>query len=310
MLFFPYRLDISLYRIPYLTILVCLVCVMTFLSQLKSSTAFDRNLSAYCEQDTDVNLRAMLASIDDAEIGTGCASVFMGLRASHDPDRKISELAREVRNLEFYRDRARDIRYKEDALRAGFADFQAFVPRELTDKLAYRPDRYNVVTMVTSTFAHGSWDHLLGNLVFFFIFASCVECALGILGFSAMFLVMAVVTSVAYSRSAEAAAALPAIGLSGVAMGTMAMLTTLLPRARIWCFFWFVLYVRRFTLPVLVIAAWYIGWNLYDLSHHDPSSNINYVAHVSGAATGVALGVLYRMFAPERLERLTVGLKG
>jgi len=232
MLFFPYKLDINLYRLPFLTILVCIACVATFASQMRSSVAFDHNLRAYCTQYTDINLRAMLATIDDAEFGNGCEKVFMRLRESPDREQKIEQLATEVRGLDFYRDRQQDIRYKQDAIRAGLVDFDKFVPKELTDKLAYRPDRYDVVTMVTSTFAHGGWSHLIGNLVFFFIFASCVECALGAANFFIAFLLMAVVTSLAYSHSVGAEDALPTIGLSGVAMGMMALLTTILPRAR------------------------------------------------------------------------------
>jgi membrane associated rhomboid family serine protease len=308
MLFFPYKLDIALFRLPLLTILACLICIATFASQVRSSAAFDRNMTAFCGSFGDVNLRAMLDNIDDATLGKGCESIFTGLRQSADRDRKIAQLAQEVRGLDFYRDRSRDLSYKEDSLRGGLADFEAFVPKELTDSLAYRPDRYDVVTMVTSTFAHASFSHLFGNLVFFYIFASCVESALGGLHFIGAFLLMAVVTSLAYSHSVAAADALPAVGLSGVAMGMMALLTTMLPKARIWCFFWFLLFVRRFTLPVLVIAAWQIGWNLYELNHHDAASHINYIAHVSGAATGVALGIAYRLFASQRLETLEMGM--
>jgi membrane associated rhomboid family serine protease len=63
-----------------------------------------------------------------------------------------------------------------------------------------------------------------------------------------------------------------------------------------------------FPLPILVIAAWHIGWNVYDLSHPDPDSRINYMAHVSGAVTGIVLGLLYRMFAPQRLGELEMGM--
>lgn len=255
-----------------------------------------------------MNLRAIIDSIDDAELGNGCENVFMGLREARDRDAKIAQLASEVRGLDFYRDKEQDQQYKRAALLAGLIDFNSLVPAQLTDRLAYRPDRHDVVTMITSTFAHADWSHLIGNLIFFFIFATCLESALGSLNFAAAFIVMAVVTSLAYSHSVSAEDALPSIGLSGVAMGMMAMLTTLLPRARIWCFFWFLFWFRRFTLPVLVIAAWHIGWNIYELMHNDGTSHINYMAHVSGAATGVALGLLYRTFAPQRMEDLSMGM--
>lgn len=306
MLFLPYKLDVSLYRVPFLTILVCLICLATFLSQMKSERAFASQINSYCRDDLDVNLRAILDNIDDKSVGAGCANVFLTLRESGNRDELISALARKVRNLDFYRDKEQDIKYKEGALQSGYANFELLVPRELTEKLAYKPDRFNVVAMLTSTFAHADWEHLLGNLFFFFIFASCVECVLGSVLFSLSFVLMAVATSLAYSYSASAAEGLPTIGLSGVAMGMMALLTALLPHARIWCFFWFLLFVRRFTLPVLVIAAWYVGWNVYDL-RNDHSSHINYMAHVSGAIVGVVLGMLYRLLAPQRLDNVEVG---
>jgi len=306
MLFLPYKLDVSLYRIPYLTILACLICVVTFLFQLRSDARFTDHLQTYCARDLDANLRAMLASTSDATLGLGCESLFMTLRESKDRDAMFSRFAGDVHNLDFYRDKAADLKYKEDSLRSAYAEFESLVPRELTDKLAYRPDGYNVIAMVTSTFAHSSWDHLLGNLFFFFIFAACVESVLGPMQFFISFMVMTFATSLAYSHSSDPGDALPTIGLSGVVMGMMVLLTTLLPQARIWCFFWFLLIVRRFTLPVLVIVAWYVGWNIYDLYHHDASSRINYMAHVSGAITGFALGLLYRFFSPGRLNEAMV----
>ena len=62
---------------------------------------------------------------------------------------------------------------------------------------------------------------------------------------------------------------------------------------------------RRFTLPVLAITAWFVCWNVFDL-YFDHSSHINYMAHVSGAITGVALGICYRVFAPKKLEEAVV----
>jgi membrane associated rhomboid family serine protease len=309
MLFFPYKLDIALYRIPFFTILVCVICIATFLSQVKSSTAFARNLGNYCAHEINADLQGILNAIDDSELGAGCGNIFYGIRESRDHDATIARLSHEVRGLEFYVDGAKDVAYKESVIRYGYEQFVSFVPKELTDKLAFRPGEYDFVGMFTSTFAHASWGHLIGNLIFFFIFASCVESALGYGAFVGAFLLMAVVTSMAYSRSVIGTDALPAIGLSGVAMGMMALLTTMLPRAKIWCFFWFLFFFRRFTLPVLVIAAWHIGWNIYDLKHADPSSHINYVAHVSGAVTGIVLGILYRLFAQQRLQQLEMAME-
>ena len=310
MLFFPYKLDVSLYRVPFCTVLVCIVCIMTFLSQLKSSHAFADHLHSYCAQETSAELHAILNAIDDDEFGRGCARIFIGIRETKNQDAAIARLAGEVRGLDFDKDSGKDVAYKQSVIKYGFDEFIALVPRDLTDKLAFRPGRYDIVGMFTSTFAHASWEHLIGNLIFFFIFASCVESAIGYAGFVGAFALMAIVSSAAYSYTVSGIEGTPAIGLSGVAMGMMALLTTILPRAKIWCFFWFLLFFRVFRLPVLVIAAWHIGWNVYDLYHADPESHINYMAHVSGALTGIAIGVLYRLLVPRRLDELEMSMGG
>jgi len=307
--FFPYRLDVALYRIPFFTVIVCLVCITTFLSQIRSSHTFHDRLSDYCAHETSVELHAMLNALRDEEFGHGCANVLLGIREAGDKDAAIARLANEG-SLEFYRDRQQDVAYKQSLLHYGYDEFLTLVPKDLTHKLAYRPDGYDVWAMLTSVFAHASWDHLIGNLIFFFIFASCVECALGYAAFVGTIVLMAVVTSLAYAHSVAGGEALPTIGLSGIAMGMMALLTTLLPRAKIWCFFWFFFFFRRFTLPVLLIALWHIGWNVYDLKHMQAGDNINYMAHVSGAALGITLGILFRLFAPRRLDELEMAMGG
>lgn len=307
MVFIPYKLDVSLYRIPFLTIVVCLISLAIFQSQQRSNTTFANRAMAYCQQATEPNLGAILRSVADTrDTGAACINTYMKLRKSDDPEAMIAGMAGAASDQVFFRDSAENLAYLRGKLQRGFQEFQAQVPKPLTESLQYNPAQYSVVRMISSAFAHASWSHLLGNLFFFFIFASAVESALGSPHFAAAIVAMAVVSSLAYSYSVVAGEALPSIGLSGVAMGMMALLTTLLPRARIWCFFWFLLWVRRFTIPVMVVSLWYLGWNVYDLNHNDGSSHINYMAHVSGALAGIALGVLYRTFSPKRLDGLSM----
>lgn len=307
MIFVPYKLDVSLYRVPVLTLLVCLISLAVFMSQQKSDVGFERKVTTYCSQAQEPNLGAILRSVAQTnDTRAACIDVYLRLRNADAAEPVIAEMASAASDQVFYRDREENLAYLRDKLARGFAEFQAQVPRPLTESLQYNPEQYDFLRMLSSTFAHADWSHLLGNLFFFFIFASAVESALGSLHFAGSIVLMAVVTSLAYSYRVAAGDALPTIGLSGVAMGMMALLTTLLPRAKIWCFFWFLLWVRRFTIPVMWVSLWYLGWNVYDLNHDDGSSHINYMAHVSGALAGIALGVLYRVFSPQRLQRLSM----
>jgi membrane associated rhomboid family serine protease len=120
-----------------------------------------------------------------------------------------------------------------------------------------------------------------------------------------MIATLAVSTSLAYSYSvAGSADALPTLGLSGVVMGMIAFVATVLPTLGIRCFFWFLLFVRRFSIPSLFLAAWYVGWDIYELNSRDADQTVNYVAHVSGAATGALVGLFFRFFRTDYLREL------
>jgi membrane associated rhomboid family serine protease len=304
MLFFPYKLNVDLYRIPFLTILVCLACLILFSRQMSADSGYQRRVQTYCQQLADPNLRAILDQSSADGEHHGCADNLLLLRMAGDRESRIADMARQSGGLVFYADRNEDIGYKTAKLQRGFSDFDATIAPLLTRRLAYDPSNRNLLQMLTSVFAHASWSHVLGNLLFFFIFASFVESAIGYVYYVVTFLIMAVATSLAYSYSVAGGEGLPSVGLSGVVMGMLALITTLMPGAYVRCFFWFLIFVRRFNVPLLLLAAWYLGWDLFNHYTSDGSSRTNYVAHISGAVTGVLLGLLYRLFHAGRMRAL------
>ena len=173
--------------------------------------------------------------------------------------------------------------------------------RDLTNELKYVPETYSVKNMITAAFAHGSWSHVLGNLFFFFAFAAAIEVALGFLAFSALFIALAIGTHLTYSLTLIGVAdPLPTLGLSGVVAGMIGLCAYLMPTVKIRCFLWFIIIFRVLRIPAWILATWYIGWDIYNLNHSDHHSNINFVAHVSGAVIGFLLGLL--LFRKRRVE--------
>jgi membrane associated rhomboid family serine protease len=303
-LFFPYKLDVSLYRIPFLTVLVCLICLITYTRQVAADGNYLQRVSRHCDQVSDANLRAILDGTSADGAHSGCKANMLLLRNAADREALVAQMARQPFGLAFYADKARDAEYKAAKISAGYADFDSAVPPLMTRRLAYDPSQYEISRMLTSTIAHASWGHLLGNLLFFFIFASFVESALGYIYYALALVTLAIASSLAYSYSVGDGQALPSVGLSGVVMGMLALITTLMPRARVRCFFWFLIFVRRFSLPLLVIALWYVGWDVYSHYFGDGRSNTNYVAHIGGAAAGCLLGLLFRLVHAERMREL------
>jgi membrane associated rhomboid family serine protease len=100
--------------------------------------------------------------------------------------------------------------------------------------------------------------------------------------------------------------ALPTVGLSGIVMGMIALFVYFIPQARISCFLWLVVFYRRFAIPAWILAAWYIGWDLYTELRGAADTRVNVIAHLSGAAIGFLLGFTLfrekRHWAQELLE--------
>lgn len=305
MLFFPYKLDADLYRVPFLTVLVCLACVFVFVQQSSADSGYGQRVAQHCRSGVDPNLQAIFAQVSVGGEHGGCVAALLALRDASDREALIADLAAQPRDLVFYSDHAKDLEYKTAKLTQALSDFDLAVPPPLTGDLAYDPSQLDVVRMMTSTFAHASWSHLIGNLIFFFIFASFVESAIGYVYYAVAFVIIAIAASLAYRYSVGASSeALPSVGLSGVVMGMLALITALMPRARVRCFFWFLLFVRRLRIPLLLLAAWYVGWDIYSHYFGNGASNTNYVAHIGGAAAGLVIGLLFRWIHRERMREL------
>ena len=303
MFFFPYRIDLDLRYIPYLTIAVCLLCIVIFLAQLRSNFHYEDATSNFCGSLDRVTI-LVLRGVGHSTEGNPCVSVFGDIRKADNADLKIHEMSLASMNLNFYEDRNDEIVFIEGTLKSAFLQYQMMVPQDLTTNFAYEPLNMRVWTMLTSTFSHGSWDHLIFNLIFFYAFAAAIEVILGSRAFCEIIVLMAVTTSLAYSYSvADDLTAPPTVGLSGVVMGMLALLAVLMPRARICCFAWFIVFFKVFRIPAIFLALWYVGWDLLAYNSEE-DTNVNYMAHISGAVTGVVVGLCLWMFGRDLLTRI------
>jgi len=290
MLFIPYKFDLNLSRIPYLTIIVCLICIGVYSQQYVNAGEFEKRSYFYCAAKlSTVEQMAMEKTFGDASPDT-CLGLMFELALSDEPIVLIREYAAESEKFAGFSEADSKI-YIEDFLLEKYRGYQRSVPAYQTKALWYVPDSWNPVTMVTSTFSHGSWDHLIGNLLFFYAFAAAVELVIGSLALFGVIIAMAFGTNVAYSLAMMSAAnPLPTVGLSGIVMGMIAMLTYFLPTAKIRCFYWFLIKIGTMAVSAWVLALIYIGVDVFTLLSQDQMGGVNLIAHVSGAALGFLLG--------------------
>jgi membrane associated rhomboid family serine protease len=144
----------------------------------------------------------------------------------------------------------------------------------------------------TSMFMHGSWDHILGNMLFLWIFGNNVEDALGRVRFLLWYLAAglaatAAQTFVTLSFGTAADASIPNIGASGAISGVLGAYLLLLPTAKVLTLVgWF---------PIELPALFYLGfWFLfqlwsggYSILNPEAGGGVAFFAHVGGFLFGV-----------------------
>ena len=162
----------------------------------------------------------------------------------------------------------------------------------------------------TGMFMHASWEHILGNLLFLWIFGNNIEDALGHLGFLAWYLAagvaaMAVQTAVTLAFAGPGAASIPNIGASGAIAGVLGAYFVLLPRARVLTLIFFgIIFIRE--IPAfwflgiwIALQAWTGGLSLL---HPQSGGGVAFFAHIGGFTFGLATGLV--LVATSRRRRV------
>jgi membrane associated rhomboid family serine protease len=145
----------------------------------------------------------------------------------------------------------------------------------------------------TSMFMHGSWAHILGNMLFLWIFGNNVEDALGRVRYLLWYLVAglaatATQTFVTLSFGDAAEASIPNIGASGAVSGVLGAYVLLHPLARVLTLFgWFPIEVPAF----LYLGFWFVLqlWlGSYSVLEPESGGGVAFFAHVGGFVFGAA----------------------
>ena len=152
----------------------------------------------------------------------------------------------------------------------------------------------------TGMFMHASWAHILGNMLFLWIFGNNVEDALGHVGFFFWYLAagvvaMAVQTFVTLDFAGAQAASVPNIGASGAIAGVLGAYFVLLPRARVLTLIFFGIILIREIPAIWFLGVWIAlqAWTGgLSLLHPQTGGGVAFFAHIGGFAFGVVSGLL------------------
>jgi len=171
----------------------------------------------------------------------------------------------------------------------------AVIPYELTHVPAGRLDvlGYNILTLVTSMFLHGSLLHLGGNLLYLWIFGNNIEDVMGRVRFLIFYILCGLAGALA-QIAVRPASQVPMIGASGAIAGILGAYLVMFPAARVQTLFFFIFFARIVPVPALIVLGSWLLVQLVNAGNMGPGG-VAWFAHLGGFLAGLLLIVPFRV---------------
>ena len=145
-------------------------------------------------------------------------------------------------------------------------------------------------TLFTYMFLHGSWLHLIGNMLFLWVFGDNVEDAMGHVKFLIFYILCGICGALAHGF-AEPSSGLPMIGASGAVAGIIGAYLLLYPKAKVWAA------IFRFPIPFAIRAylllTFWLAFQLYFIATGGLPETA-WWAHLGGFVAGAFLILFMR----------------
>lgn len=211
-----------------------------------------------------------------------------------------------------------------------FYDHYAAIPRELTENrpmsrvptgevtiglggpgcavAAPEYRKFPVLSVLYSMFLHGGWLHLLGNMLFLWVFGNNVEDMFGRLRYLIFYLLCGYVATYGFALANHASTE-PLVGASGAVSGVLGAYLVLFPRARVWSLVPVLLFIPLRLPAWFVLGLWFLVQWLYSAGYAvSEAGAVAYLAHVLGFVVGVLAAVpMLRRRPPYPYQRYRYG---
>jgi len=152
----------------------------------------------------------------------------------------------------------------------------------------------NLWTLFTSMFLHGGFFHIIGNMLYLWIFGDNIEDAFGHFWFLLVYLFTGLVGSLLQIVFMPGSS-IPTIGASGAISGVMGAYFVLFPRARVLTLVPIFFFIRLIYLPApLLLGFWILIQVLNGCGSVPGTGGVAYFAHIGGFAAGIILGLVVR----------------
>ena len=171
-----------------------------------------------------------------------------------------------------------------------------------------------IVGIFTSMFLHAGFLHILGNMLFLWIFGNNVEDRLGPLVFLAFYVAGGVAAALA-QVAIDPDSTVPLVGASGAIAAALGAYIVLFPGARILSLVFLGFFYQLLEVPAIIVLGYWFGLQLLSgvgaLDAETAQGGVAFFAHIGGFVFGLAIGLLIRIFrAGTRMRGQPTGSMG
>jgi len=163
------------------------------------------------------------------------------------------------------------------------------------------PADFTWTSLITSMFLHEGWMHLIGNMLYLWIFGDNVEDQLGHFGFL-VFYVAAGGAAALGQVMVSSGSTIPMIGASGAIAGVMGAYFVLYPHSRVLTVVFLLFFMDMVEIPaIFFLGIWFIKElfsGVGSLGAGALNGGVAFWAHVAGFAFGATLGLFWRLRQP------------
>lgn len=200
------------------------------------------------------------------------------------------------------------------AINVGIFLYQVFLPEKAAIRFIYQyavipyefkighnisasPGLPFVYSPLTAMFLHGGWLHLIGNMLYLWIFGDNIEESMGSFRYLIFYLLCGLIATFAQIY-ANFDSVIPALGASGAIAGILAAYLRLFPKARIAVLIPVFIFLRSIILPAWLVLGFWILLQILSVQSRmsqvgHESGGVAYFAHIGGFVAGLLLMPLF-----------------
>jgi membrane associated rhomboid family serine protease len=175
------------------------------------------------------------------------------------------------------------------------ARFETLLNRSVEFRFSQINIHPSLLTLFSAMFIHADVVHLLGNMVFLFLFGFVVEMALGRTLYLFAYLFSGLMSGLFY-LALEPNSAFLAMGASGAISGLAGMYTVLFGLRKIRFFYTLLFYFDYIRAPAIILLPIWLGYELFNQFFTD--DNINNLSHIGGLLSGALIAWLAKKYLP------------